>query len=124
MAGDAALKQVAAILLNSLRRLDIVARYGGEEFIILIPETKKEAVLEVAERIRSNIARNIFKIYNAVTRMTVSIGAAIYHDQSSLYLSPSESREKIFKLIQHADKALYQAKEEGRNQVALYRGED
>lgn len=122
LAGDATLKQVAEILLRSLRKVDIVARYGGEEFIVLIPETRREGALEVSERIRSHIARDPFKIYNTMTRMTVSIGVAIFSQktQTELPQTNDDIRELTFKLIQHADKALYQAKEKGRNRVILY----
>lgn len=120
LAGDATLKQVAELLRQSLRRVDIVARYGGEEFIIVTPETKKEAVMEVAERIRSNIARHNFRIYNDQTRVTVSMGVALFPNDVSHGAASPESTHLAQGLIQKADKALYRAKDEGRNRVVLY----
>jgi diguanylate cyclase (GGDEF)-like protein len=120
LAGDATLKQVANILRQSLRKVDIVARYGGEEFVMVIPESHREGAFEVAERIRSHIARHNFKIYNTETRVTVSLGVALYPTDLS------EQNPKVFQpgivqdLIQCADRALYRAKEEGRNRVVLY----
>jgi diguanylate cyclase (GGDEF)-like protein len=120
IAGDATLKQVASILSLSLRKVDIVGRYGGEEFIVVIPETKKDGAIEICERIRSNIARNTFKIYNTETRVTASIGLALFEPEKMQGVSESAETEKFgYQLIQKADKALYQAKEEGRNQVVL-----
>ncbi len=120
LAGDGALKQVAALLRQNLRKVDILARYGGEEFVIVAPETRKEGAFEVAERIRSSIARHGFKIYNVETRVTVSIGVALYptdvpEDKRVVY-QPSLAHE----LIQCADKALYRAKDEGRNRIVFY----
>lgn len=124
LSGDVALKQVAQILVQNLRKVDIVARYGGEEFVVLIPETRKEGAVEVAERIRSHIAKDPFKIYNTVTRVSVSIGVALFSPSAkkkdAMSSQDDDIRELAFQLIQHADKALYDAKEEGRNQVVLY----
>lgn len=119
LAGDATLKQVADLLRQSVRRVDIVARYGGEEFIIVTPETKKKAVMEVAERIRSGIARHNFRIYNDQTRVTVSMGVALFpYDVSQA--AAGESADLAQGLILKADNALYRAKDEGRNRVVLY----
>ena len=120
LAGDATLKQVAVLLRESLRKVDIVARFGGEEFVIILPETRRPAALEVAERIRSSIARHNFKVYNDHTRVTVSIGIALFPEETSVPSAEQERQALALELIQHADKALYRAKEEGRNRVVLY----
>jgi diguanylate cyclase (GGDEF)-like protein len=121
LAGDATLRQVASLLRESLRKVDIVARYGGEEFIIVTPETRGEIAAEVAERIRSNIARHNFKIYNDETRVTVSIGAASFPEDVHEWPWKIKEPELAAHLIAEADKALYRAKEEGRNRVVLFR---
>ena len=61
LVGDATLKEVADLLKRNLRRVDLVGRYGGEEFIVVMPETRIANAAEVAERIRSNIARHDFQ---------------------------------------------------------------
>ncbi len=118
LAGDATLKQVASILRESLRQVDIVARYGGEEFIMVLPETRKEGALEVAERIRSNVARHNFKIYSQETRVTVSIGVSLYPSKK-LQQIEGDISQSVQTLILAADKALYRAKDEGRNRIIL-----
>ncbi len=118
LAGDATLKQVASLLRESLRQVDIVARYGGEEFVMVLPETRWEGAVEVAERIRSSIARHNFKIYSQGTRVTVSIGVSLY-PSGKVHMAGKNINETVETLIHAADKALYRAKEEGRNRVIL-----
>jgi diguanylate cyclase (GGDEF)-like protein len=120
LSGDGTLKQVAAILKQSLRKVDIVARYGGEEFVMVIPETRREGAFEVAERIRSTIARHNFKIFNTETRVTVSIGLALYPVDLSDGSQAEFHKGLADELINSADKALYKAKEDGRNRVILF----
>ncbi|HRK61683.1 MAG TPA: diguanylate cyclase [Candidatus Omnitrophota bacterium] len=118
LVGDATLKRVSEILKMNVRRVDLVGRYGGEEFIVVMPETRQKDALEVAERIRSSIARNLFKIYHVETKVTVSQGIATYDPQNSK-LSPEDSAGVVDRLIQASDKCLYQAKEDGRNRVMV-----
>lgn len=122
LAGDATLKQTALLLRQNLRKVDIVARYGGEEFAIVIPETHRTEAGEVAERIRSSIARHNFKVYHDQTRVTVSIGIALFPEDLQTGAPVGvEVSEIASQLIQMADKALYRSKEEGRNRVVLFR---
>lgn len=120
LAGDSALRKVSSLLTDNVRKLDIVARFGGEEFVIILPESSREGAKDVAERIRSNIARHHFMLYKERTRVTVSIGGAFFpmDVESGEVKEPSE--EISHRLIEMADKALYRAKEEGRNQVVFY----
>lgn len=104
--GDAVLKELGEILLNSTRTYDVVCRNGGEEFSVILPDTGYSKAMEVAERIRNAVEHNSFCLSDGVTiKVTVSIGVAHY---------PSENQET---LLEKADKALYRAKTLGRNQV-------
>ena len=120
LAGDATLKQVAQMLCESLRKVDIVARYGGEEFVVVIPDAKKTGASEVAERIRSSIARHQFKVFNDQTKVTVSIGIALFPEDVPQVPASADTAALAFDLIQRADRALYCAKEEGRNRIVFY----
>ncbi|MBI3316947.1 MAG: GGDEF domain-containing protein [Candidatus Omnitrophica bacterium] len=121
LTGDATLRQVASLLRESLRQVDILARYGGEEFIVAIPETKPEVAMEIAERIRSSIARHHFEILADKTKVTVSVGGALFPTDGGNDLARIPVSELALQLIQFADKALYRAKEEGRNRVIFYK---
>ena len=121
LAGDETLKKVAALIRSNLRKVDIVARYGGEEFVVVLPESLASTAHEVAERIRSNIARYDFRIYDSQTKVTVSIGISTFPDDVFKEGPVSFYDDLAFDLIRHADKALYRAKEEGRNRIFQYR---
>lgn len=105
--GDQVLKKVARLIKGSIRETDILTRYGGEEFIILMPSTLADGAYTVAERIRSNIEDHPF---DKPDQITISVG-----------LSERNQNEKIDDIIDRADKALYEAKESGRNQTIIYR---
>lgn len=101
--GDKALKLVAHSLKETLRGADIAARYGGEEFSILLPQTTSDEAKIIAERVRENIEKTKFN----KRQVTVSIGIA---SCSQIICNEQE-------IIAAADKALYRAKELGRNNV-------
>lgn len=103
LAGDDVLKEVGK-LLNQLRTSDISGRYGGEEFAVLLPNSNLEESLLVAERLRQKIEDTQFGDVNGCT---ISIGVAPLKN----------SYCDAYKWLDHADQALYQAKEEGRNRV-------
>lgn len=107
-AGDAALKIVAGILKEAVRGEDVAARYGGEEFSILLPQTTATEAAAIAERIRREIEKTEFP----KRRVTVSIGIA----SSAIETSSPED------LINAADSALYEAKNQGRNNVQIFDG--
>ena len=109
--GDDALKQVAKTLASSFRRsADFVARYGGEEFVVVLPETEEEAAAFVADIMRKKVAAlDIEHKFSEIgDRLTISMGVASVVPE--LNSDPAS-------LINAADKALYKAKERGRNQV-------
>ncbi len=103
--GDRVLKEVADAIERESRASDICCRYGGEEFVIILPFTDSETTSEVAERIRTKSMRSLPGGYT----LTVSLGVA----------SCDESITSAFALIEKADRALYRAKENGKNQVAV-----
>ena len=107
LVGDVVLKETAAVLKDTLREIDIIGRYGGEEFSIVLTGIGRDGALQVAERIRQNVESAVFKAYDEVVSTTVSIGISIFPDDGADTLN----------LIESADRALYRAKETGRNKV-------
>jgi diguanylate cyclase (GGDEF)-like protein len=105
--GDAAIKHVAATLRSCARDVDVVARYGGEEFLILLPETGRQAARAAAERFCKAIRESAVE---GIGQVTTSIGVATF---------PDDAIEKD-KLLAAADRALYVAKRQGRNQVQSF----
>jgi diguanylate cyclase (GGDEF)-like protein len=118
--GDRCLKEVAEVMQNSLKRAgDCIARYGGEEFVIMLPNTPLHSAKQFAEELRSKIEQ--LQIFNVASEcsdvVTVSFGVA---ELSELM----EGELSYETLIQKADKALYKAKESGRNRVEIFEGEN
>ncbi len=109
VAGDEVLRHVASILKKQMREVDVIGRYGGEEFIALLDETDGESALVVAERIRNEIAASGIDIQGSPLNITVSIGIAEA-------IAEDESADS---LIDRADKAMYAAKQKGRNRIEL-----
>ena len=109
-AGDDCLRQVAKAISHAVRHTDIVARYGGEEFVVILPDTNAETAAQVAERIRLQVRNlEIPHAHNkAFQYVTLSCGVA------STLINPDFSPAA---LINTADQALYQAKEQGRDRV-------
>lgn len=108
-AGDRVLQEFATLVTGGARTNDIAARYGGEEFAVVLPHTCSEMALRVAERIRRAVQEFVFVADLSPTRITVSAGVATY---------PSfESVDSVDGLIRAADRALFRAKDLGRNQV-------
>lgn len=113
LVGDAVLKEMARIISENVREIDIVARYGGEEMSIVLPETAAEKAFVAAERLRKRIDENVFKAYDEKLNLTVSIGVAIY---------PQDGAD-IDSIIEKSDQALYAAKKSGKNLVRAYKKE-
>lgn len=110
--GDEILKAVALNIRGLLRKYDVFARYGGEEFLTLLPETDLDGAAVVAERFRRKIEM-----------MTVHYGDYTINVTITLGVSRFDHRLGADRSIQMADKALYQGKESGRNQVVVWQPE-
>jgi diguanylate cyclase (GGDEF)-like protein len=109
LAGDEVLRRVVQIAGKALRKMDLFARYGGEEFIILLPETDLDQGLMVAEKLRVELSVGDFSIESGKSiAVTASFGVSAFTDQ-----------ETLDQLISRADEALYAAKSDGRNRVAV-----
>lgn len=116
-AGDFILKTTAKIIRSQLREYDIASRYGGEEFAILLPYTKIDEAVMVAERLRKAVEEKIINIEQVNTKNnTREIQISI-----SLGINEYNYEDKPEALLMHADKALYDAKESGRNKVVVYK---
>jgi len=110
MAGDMILKELAVILLESVRTGDVVGRYGGEEFGIVLGNTDEKSAVEICERIRQRIENNLFSTEDRNINITISMGISI--KKCDALVGTSE-------VIKKADEALYKAKNDGRNRVVL-----
>ncbi|MDO8602363.1 MAG: sensor domain-containing diguanylate cyclase [Candidatus Omnitrophota bacterium] len=101
-AGDNIIRKISEIFRDVSRKIDIVARYGGEEFAVILPITKKEEALILAERIRKAVETS-----PSLKNITISIGVASY----------PEDGQKKEDILARADKALYEAKRSGKNKI-------
>ena len=111
IAGDRVLAAVADALREFLRPTDLVARFGGDEFAVLLPELKVNQARQTAERVRQQVAA--LSPPSLSTAVTVSIGIAM-----------RSGDDDVATLVQRADAAMYQAKQGGRNRVAVAEGSD
>ncbi|MBZ2167209.1 GGDEF domain-containing protein [Marinobacter sp. F4216] len=110
--GDQVIVLVAQTLRDQCRKIDTIARWGGEEYLVVLPETETGEALQMAERIRKQIATSSIDVDGKPVAATISVGVASIH--------PSES---IDSLLQRADEALYKAKSLGRNRVCAHEAE-
>ena len=108
-AGDAVLREVASVVRRTVRDVDVPARYGGEEMVVLMPETMLRAAQDVAERIREAVAEAEIVHEGRAIPVTASIGVS----------GCPEAVEEPRMLFERADRALYAAKEGGRNRVVV-----
>jgi two-component system, cell cycle response regulator len=109
LAGDAVLRQVAEILQDTLRTVDVVGRYGGEEFLAVLAHSGRDDALLTGERLRRRIQDSTFRVGDWDLRVTISVGVATY---------PAPEVDSPTNLVRQADQALYRAKQGGRNRVA------
>jgi diguanylate cyclase (GGDEF)-like protein len=106
LAGDEVLRGFARSLQGNLRQSDIICRWGGEEFILLLKDTGSSTARQLAEKIRQQTEQELFQFNGVNLRVTTSIGVTELHGDDSLD-----------RLIARADRALYRAKQSGRNRV-------
>lgn len=109
--GDLVLKKLGEIIKKTARSFDVVSRNGGEEFTVILLDCRLERAIEIAEELRSNVENHSFLIGNSKQLdVTISVGVASYKDTTE---NPKD-------LIDDADKALYHAKNNGRNKVSFF----
>lgn len=112
--GDDCLRGIAKAIKRSLHRpADIVARYGGEEFVVVLPETEKKGALKISEEIRNEI--EMLKIKHIGNKVSSYVTASLGIET----ILPNEELKDPKLLIQRADKALYEAKSQGKNRVVV-----
>jgi diguanylate cyclase (GGDEF)-like protein len=109
--GDAVLAEVAERLRGAVREIDVVARYGGEEFLLVLPSTHFSGALTVADRVWRAVGGVPLRKEGKELSITISVGVALY---------PSRDVRTKDQLLKAADRALYQAKEDGRNRICVF----
>ena len=110
LAGDAVLVKIAEVFNETLRSIDTAGRYGGEEFLIILENTREQEAWQTAERIRQAVEKSSVTMDGEVIKVTISIGIAT---------SSNKVKMNNGQLIGLADKALYEAKQNGRNRAVL-----
>ncbi|UTC76623.1 sensor domain-containing diguanylate cyclase [Treponema sp. OMZ 799] len=108
-AGDIVLEEVARVIKSCTRNADTAARYGGEEFVVMLNNTPVSAAMAIAERIRKLVEESAILYDGQKINVTISIGVSSYNFD----LEPAKS------IVDRADKALYESKQNGRNRVTL-----
>lgn len=108
--GDKVLVEVAAVCMRGLRSMELHARYGGEEFCFLLPETALKGALNLAERLRADVAELHFDSDKGNFTVTASFGVA----------ERLAGKDSIYNLLKRSDQALYEAKRGGRNRVTMW----
>jgi len=113
-AGNRLLQHLVRCVRDELRGSDVMARFGGDEFIMLLPETNRRGAQDMSERIRKSVESSRFDIRGGDINVTVSLGISSYPEDGG----------NLEAILDKADKAMYRAKQRGRNQVVVYNSED
>lgn len=111
--GDEVIKSIAKVLINNIKGSDYAIRFGGEEFLLITFDTTRETAFKIANNIRVEFSKILFKMDKETFSKTVSVGIANYPEDS---ISPWEC-------VKFADTALYEAKETGRDKVVSFKQE-
>jgi diguanylate cyclase (GGDEF)-like protein len=111
LVGDQVLADLAQYCRQRTRSIDLIARFGGEEFVILMPETGQTRAVDAAERLRKSIEDRVFRYNDQVISITLSLGVVGVSQDTSLTLTH---------YLERADRAMYAAKQTGRNRVASW----
>jgi two-component system cell cycle response regulator len=109
--GDAVLRETSARVRKAVREIDVVTRYGGEEFLLVLPSTNFSGALAVADRVWRAVGTDPYQLPVGEERVSISVGVAVF---------PSRDIKSKDQLIKAADKALYQAKHEGRDRICVF----
>jgi diguanylate cyclase (GGDEF)-like protein len=109
--GDLVLKAVSGKATSMIRGADLLARYGGEEFVVVMPQTEASGAATIAGRLREAVEGMAMDVAGQPVKVTISIGVASYVPQSG--------KLSVEEFIDRADKALYDAKNSGRNRVVI-----
>ena len=109
LGGNRFLRAIAKLIRDNIRQSDFAARYGGDEFVVILPETEEAEAVAVGEKLRKRMEASSVPLGGGIARATFSLGV------STLY--PKMKRPSD--LIEHADKALYEAKRSGRNRTRV-----
>jgi diguanylate cyclase (GGDEF)-like protein len=109
--GDVVLRETSARVRKAVREIDVVTRYGGEEFLLVLPSTNFSGALAVADRVWRAVGGEPYQLPVGEERVSVSVGVAVF---------PSRDIKSKDQLIKAADKALYQAKHEGRDRICVF----
>lgn len=122
VSGDKALRHLVELISASMRKNDFLGRYGGEEFLFFFDNATKKTGIAIAERFRRMLETSPVQLETGPAFITASFGVASIEDED---VTGGINEAFIEKLINHADQALYQAKNSGRNKVASFgEGED
>lgn len=113
LAGDEAMRTMASILKQNLRKTDFAARYGGEEFAIILPATGEQGAIHLSEEIRSKVQAHPWKYME----LTISVGASTISFKEG---TSADQKHFHTRLISEADQSLYYSKDNGRNRVTHY----
>ncbi len=114
--GDTLLKHVAKLLLETLRRSDLIIRLGGDEFVMILPQTDEAGTRELAERLHQTLRSNPVRKQELDVAITTSIGGIVYRKEDPIHSS--------MQLLECADRAMYAAKHAGGNRITLWKSCD
>lgn len=111
--GSWVLAQIGKMIRDNIRKIDFAARYGGDEYLVVLSEINPDGAQVFAQRLREKLATTTFSNENFSIKLTVSLGIAL--------ANPNQIPVDARALVRYADKALYAAKENGRNRVEIYK---
>ncbi len=110
LVGDAILREISKAIRDNSRQIDLVGRYGGEEFLIILTETDSSKAKFAAERIREAVRNKRVNVYDEAINVSISVGISTFRNDA----------KDAKTMIDRADKALYRAKDSGRDKVCVY----
>jgi diguanylate cyclase (GGDEF)-like protein/PAS domain S-box-containing protein len=118
--GDQVLQRIIQIVCAGIRSVDVIGRYGGDEFVILLPQTSAQEALPLAERICANIASLRIETDKGPLTVTLSLGISQTIHRKALEPGYTPQSDSVENLFLRADRALYAAKQAGRNRIVIF----